>query len=56
MLLPLKGSYTFLFDDPGRLISLLGMVDKNSPTYAMIKNFIDDENPELYAEILDLVI
>lgn len=38
-----------------RLISLLGMVDKNSPTYAMIKNFIDDECPELYAEILDLV-
>lgn len=38
-----------------RLISLLGMVDKNSPTYLMIKSFIEDECPELYAEILDLV-
>lgn len=38
-----------------RLVSLLGMVDKSSPTYAMIKNFIEDECPELYEEILDLV-
>lgn len=38
-----------------RLISLLGMVDKNSPTYAMIKCFIEDECPELYTEILDLI-
>ena len=38
-----------------RLISLLGMVDKNSPTYAMIKSFIEDECPELYTEILDLI-
>lgn len=38
-----------------RLISLLGMVDKNSPTNAMIKSFITDECPELYADILDLV-
>lgn len=38
-----------------RLVSLLGMIDKSSPTYALIKNFIEDECPELYAEILDLV-
>ena len=38
-----------------RLISLLGMVDKSSPTYAMIKTFIEEECPELYSEILDLV-
>lgn len=38
-----------------RLISLLGMIDKNSPTYAMVKNFIEDECPELYIEILCLV-
>lgn len=31
------------------------MVDKNSPTYAMIKSFIEDECPELYTEILDLI-
>lgn len=38
-----------------RLISLLGMVDKNSPTYVMIKRFIEDECPELYTEILNLI-
>lgn len=38
-----------------RLVSLLGMIDKSSPTYALIKNFIEDECPELYAEILDIV-
>lgn len=31
------------------------MVDKNSPTYTMVKSFIEEECPELYAEILDLV-
>ena len=38
-----------------RLIALLGMVDKNSPTYAMIKSFIEEGCPELYSEILDHV-
>lgn len=38
-----------------RLVSFLGMVDKNSPTYTMVKSFIEEECPELYAEILDLV-
>lgn len=38
-----------------RLIALLGMVDKNSPTYTMIKEFIETECPELYLDILDLV-
>lgn len=38
-----------------RLIALLGMVDKNSPTYAMIKSFIEEGCPELYSEILEHV-
>lgn len=38
-----------------RLITLLGIVDKNSPTYTMIKEFIVKECPELYLDILDFV-
>lgn len=38
-----------------RLVSFLGMVDKNSPTYTMVKSFVEEECPELYTEILDLV-
>ena len=38
-----------------RLVSFLGMVNKNSPTYTMVKSFIEEECPELYTEILDLV-
>lgn len=46
--------YIFYLTIP-RLVSFLGMVDKNSPTYTMAKSFIEEECPELYAEILDLV-
>lgn len=46
--------YIFYLTIP-RLVSFLGMVDKNSPTYTMVKSFIEEECPELYAEILDLV-
>lgn len=38
-----------------RLISFLGMVDKNSPTYSMVKEFVEVECHELYMDILDLV-
>lgn len=38
-----------------RLISFLGMVDKKSPTYAIVKGFIEIECPELYMDILDLI-
>ena len=38
-----------------RLVSFLGMIDKKSPTYSMIKAFIEVECPELYADILDMV-
>ena len=36
-----------------RLLSFLGMVDKNSPTYAMVKEFVEVECPELYMDVLD---
>ena len=38
-----------------RLVSFIGLVDKNSPTYFMVKDFIEVECPELYDDILDLV-
>ncbi len=38
-----------------RLIALLGMIDKNSPTYALVKEFVVKECPELYMDILDLI-
>lgn len=38
-----------------RLVSFLGMVNKNSPTYSMVKEFIEVECPELYMDVLDLV-
>lgn len=38
-----------------RLVSFLGMIDKHSPTYSLIKEFIEVECPELYMDILDLV-
>lgn len=38
-----------------RLIALLGMIDKSSPSYTMIKEFIETECPELYMDILDLI-
>jgi len=38
-----------------RLVALLGLIDKNSPTYELVKRFIVDECPELYLDILDLL-
>lgn len=34
-----------------RLVALLGMIDKNSPTYAMVKAFIIEECPDLYKDM-----
>lgn len=51
----IKRKLYILYLTTPRLISLLGMVDKKSPTYEAIKNFIVYECPELYEEILDLV-
>ena len=44
-----------LYLTTARLIAFLGMIDKNSPTYTMIKEFIINECPELYMDVLDLV-
>ena len=52
---PIQKKLYILYLTTPRLVSLLGMVDKNSPTYVTIKSFIEDECPELYSEILELV-
>ena len=44
-----------LYLTTARLIAFLGMIDKNSSTYTMIKEFIINECPELYMDVLDLV-
>lgn len=38
-----------------RLVALLGMIDKNSPTYSIVKAFIIEECPDLYKDILDIL-
>ena len=38
-----------------RLIALLGMIDKDSPTYKVLYNYITVEFPQLYEEVLRLV-
>ena len=38
-----------------RLVALLGLIDKNSPTYSIVKAFIIEECPDLYKDILDIL-
>lgn len=49
-----KKMYLLYLTTP-RLVSLLGMLDKSSPTYTVVKEFVEEECPELYLDILDLV-
>ena len=51
---PQRKFYILYLTTP-RLIALLGMVDKNSPSYIKIKRFIETECPDLYLDILDLI-
>ena len=44
-----------LYLTTSRLVALLGMIDKNSPTYGLVKEFVVEECPELYMDILDLI-
>lgn len=39
-----------------RLFSLLGLIDKKSPTYDLVYDFITIECPQLYMDLLDLLI
>ena len=50
----LKKIYLHYLTTP-RLVALLGMIDKHSPTYSLIKEYISEECPALYDDILDLV-
>ena len=49
-----KKMYLLYLTTP-RLVSLLGMLDKSSPTFTVVKEFVEEECPELYLDILDLV-
>lgn len=49
-----KKMYLLYLTTP-RLVSLLGMLDKSSPTCTVVKEFVEEECPELYLDILDLV-
>lgn len=50
----LKKMYLLYLTTP-RLVSLLGMLDKSSPTCTVVKEFVEEECPELYLDILDLI-
>lgn len=50
-----KKMYLLYLTTP-RLFALLGLVDKKSPTYDLIYNFITNECPQLYQDLLDLLI
>lgn len=52
---PLQKRIYILYLTIPRFISLLGMINKNSPTFAIVKSFIENECPELYMDILDLL-
>ena len=49
-----KKMYLLYLTTP-RLVSLLGMLDKSSPTCTVVKEFVEEECHELYLDILDLV-
>lgn len=52
---PVQRKLYILYLTTPRLVSLLGLIDKNSPTYKQIKDFIEIECPELYLDILDMI-
>lgn len=39
-----------------RLFALLGLIDKKSPTYELVYEFITNECPELYMDLLDVLV
>ena len=49
-----KKLYLFYLTTP-RIVSLLGMINKDSPTYDILFNYITLEFPQFYEEILQLV-
>ena len=53
---PLQKKLYLLYLTTPRLFSLLGQIDKKSPTYDLIYNFITIECSQLYFDLLDLLI
>ena len=49
-----KKMYLLYLTTP-RLFALLGLIDKNSPTYEIVRNFILTECPYLYLDLIDLL-
>ena len=50
-----KKMYLLYLTTP-RLFALLGLIDKNSPTYDVIYQFVTKECPYLYLDILDVLV
>ena len=49
-----KKMYLLYLTTP-RLFSLLGLIDKNSPTFDIVYNFVTLECPDLYLDLIDLL-
>lgn len=54
--LPLHRKLFLLYLTTPRLFSLLGKIDKSSPTYNLVFDFIVNECPALYEDLIELLI
>ena len=52
---PLQKKMYLLYLTTPRLFALLGLLDKKSPTYELVYEFITSECPELYKDLLDVL-
>lgn len=52
---PLQKKMYLLYLTTPRLFVLLGLIDKKSPTYELVYEFITSECPELYMDLLDVL-
>ena len=50
-----KKMYLLYLTTP-RLFSLLGLIEKKSPTYDLVYDFITNECPQLYMDLIDLLV
>lgn len=52
---PLQKKMYLLYLTTPRLFALLGLIDKKSPTYELVYEFITNECPELYMDLLNVL-
>ena len=52
---PLQKKVYLLYLTTPRLFALLGLIDKKSPTYDLVYDFITNECPQLYLDLLDML-